>query len=82
MIIDLIISKFVNNLYHCYLRRLRHDMLKRRLLKKNNNVKINIKSYHMSVLNKITKRKRSIYIKKKHLYENKCLYQVTLNSIE
>ena len=33
-------------------------------------------------VNKIIKWKESIYIKKKHLYKNKYLYQDTLSSIE
>ena len=48
----------------------------------NYNVKINIKLYYISVLNKTIKWEENMYIKKRYLYENKCLYQITLSSIE
>ena len=38
------------------------------------NVEVNIKLYYINILNKIIKWEKSIYIKKRHLYENKYLY--------
>ena len=71
----LIMCIYINNA-------LKYKIIEKKLRDINVYIKISIKLYYMSVLNKITKWEGNMYIKRKHLYKNKYLYQVTLSSIE